>query len=59
MYISMTEAGIVDEAASNRMINVVVSLTAKDHEDATLAARASNETLTEWISSLVHIAIQP
>ncbi len=59
MHESTTEPGKVDEADRSGAIEVVVSLTAKDHEDAMLAAKSSNETLTEWISSLVHSAIHP
>jgi hypothetical protein len=59
MPVKTTKSGRNGEADSDATINVVVSLTAKDHKAATLAASSSHEVLTEWISSLVHTALQP
>ena len=40
-------------------VRVVVNLTLKDHKNAMLAAKSSKEKLGGWISSLVHMALQP
>jgi hypothetical protein len=38
---------------------VFISLTAEDRRNATAAARLSNQTLAEWISSMVTMTLQP
>jgi hypothetical protein len=38
---------------------VFISLTAEDRRNATAAARLSNQTLAEWISSMVTMSLQP
>ncbi len=40
-------------------IDVNVTLTAADHDAASLAAALSHETVSEWIASLVNTALMP
>jgi hypothetical protein len=42
-----------------KSVDVVVTLTAEDYKKAIVAAKLSRETVAEWISSLVNIALQP
>jgi hypothetical protein len=38
---------------------VVVRLSAEDYRNATTAAKISNQTLSDWISSMVNVSLQP
>jgi hypothetical protein len=38
---------------------IFISLTAEDRRNATAAARLSNQTLADWISSMVNTTLQP
>jgi hypothetical protein len=49
----------IDRVKSRKATEVLVRLSAKDYKDALLAAKLSHETLPEWISSLVNVALQP
>jgi hypothetical protein len=49
----------IGKVTSRQAVNVVVTLTAKDHNQASGAAKVENETRAEWISSLVNTALQP
>jgi predicted HicB family RNase H-like nuclease len=40
-----------------RVVNV--RLTARDHKKATAAAKTSNQTLTEWIRTMINTSLQP
>jgi hypothetical protein len=48
-----------DRPIDHKAVSVVVTLTSQDYKNATSAARSSHENLAEWISSLVHTALQP
>jgi hypothetical protein len=39
--------------------DIYVILTAKDRTNATVAARRSNQTLADWISSMANTTLQP
>jgi hypothetical protein len=39
--------------------DVHIRLTAEDHRRATAGARASYQTLTEWVISMVDMSLQP
>ena len=51
--------GAMQPAHKATAIAVSVLLNPEDHQNATMAAKFCNQTLAEWISSLVNTALQP
>jgi hypothetical protein len=56
---SNTAPKTIDKQISRKAISVVVTLASQDYKHAIMAAKSSHETLEEWVSSLVHTALQP
>jgi hypothetical protein len=60
MVIKMKKPPIlVTKAKTPKQVDIVVSLPTADHRNASLAAKFHNETVSQWISSLVNTALQP
>ena len=49
----------IERAMNRKATEVLVRLSTEDYKNALLAAKLSHETLPEWISSLVNVALQP
>jgi predicted HicB family RNase H-like nuclease len=47
------------EDPAGKGIAVAVTLSTEDHRNATNAALANQQSLAEWIASLVNTALQP